>query len=305
MSSAAPKVIYVAGFARCGSTLLGSMLGQLDGFVNVGEIHMIWSRGVGDDRSCGCGLPFSECEVWPTVMARLTNEIGTLDAGLLATNSRDLSRTRRLPLMRVDRLRRWAVNSVPKYIEHTRRLYEAIADVTDARVVVDTSKMPMYAYALREAGLDVSVVHLVRDPRAVALSRLVRKPHADRRAQMGGKSVVDSALMWNEVNGAVERILGSHDYLRIGYPGLVKDPTSAIAAITALAGVPDATGLSISGDRVMLLPTHTVFGNPGRFDTGEVRLRLDNRWRAELSHRRRQVVEVLTAPRRRHYADVI
>jgi hypothetical protein len=305
MSSAAPKVIYVAGFARCGSTLLGSMLGQLDGFVNVGEIHMIWSRGVGDDRSCGCGLPFSECEVWPSVMARLANENGALNAGLLAEQGRDLSRTRRLPLVMLDRLRRRAVSSVPNYIEHTRRLYEAIADVTDARVVVDTSKVPMYGYALREAGLDVSVVHLVRDPRAVALSRLVRKPHADTRAQMGGKSVVDSALMWNVVNGAVERILGSHDYLRIGYRGLVEDPASAIADIAALAGEPDATGLSISGDRVKLLPTHTVFGNPGRFDTGEIRLRLDDRWRAELSSRRRDVVEVLTASRRRRYADLI
>ena len=61
-------------------------------------------------------------------------------------------------------------------------LYEAIAEVARARVVVDSSKLPTYAMLLDGIeGVDVRVAHLVRDPRAAAFSWQRKKEQPDRR----------------------------------------------------------------------------------------------------------------------------
>ena len=45
MATPIVKVVYIAGMGRSGSTLLGSLLGQLDGFFFVGEFrHLVRPR---------------------------------------------------------------------------------------------------------------------------------------------------------------------------------------------------------------------------------------------------------------------
>ena len=84
-----------------------------------------------------------------------------------------------------------------------RPLYRAIATVTGARVIVDSSKLPSYLAVLRGVdGLDVRTVHLVRDPRAAAFSWQRAKALTDgaRRATMERISPPKSARSgsgWN------------------------------------------------------------------------------------------------------------
>src|SRR5439155_14642762 len=50
-------------------------------------------------------------------------------------------------------------------------LNAAIADVSGCSVIVDSSKLPTYAFVLKKVpGLEVHIVHLVRDSRATAFS---------------------------------------------------------------------------------------------------------------------------------------
>ena len=58
------KVLYIAGTSRCGSTILGNVLGQIRGFVSVGEISSIWERGFLENAYCGCGTRFLDCPMW-------------------------------------------------------------------------------------------------------------------------------------------------------------------------------------------------------------------------------------------------
>ncbi|HDO25996.1 MAG TPA: sulfotransferase, partial [Nitrospirae bacterium] len=62
------KVLYIAGMSRSGSTILGNILGEIDGFFNAGELIDIWDRGLASDGKCGCGMKISKCEVWRTVL---------------------------------------------------------------------------------------------------------------------------------------------------------------------------------------------------------------------------------------------
>ena len=62
-----PKLVFIAGAGRSGSTLLELLLGQFDGVFAAGELHSMWHRGLIENRRCGCGLPFRHCAVWKSV----------------------------------------------------------------------------------------------------------------------------------------------------------------------------------------------------------------------------------------------
>ena len=77
--------------------------------------------------------------------------------------------------------RRRILDSLGEYAENTGRLYTAIADTTGCDVIVDSSKWPQYGLLLSETlPFDVYVLHLVRDPRAVAYSWQRRQSRLDR-----------------------------------------------------------------------------------------------------------------------------
>ena len=54
-----PTVVYVAGSGRSGSTLLERTLGEMPGFVNVGELIDLFRRVAPRNERCGCGQPFT------------------------------------------------------------------------------------------------------------------------------------------------------------------------------------------------------------------------------------------------------
>ena len=60
-------VLAIAGTGQNGATLLCRMLGEVPGFVAVGEIGRIWEKGLGEDVECSCGERFSACPFWGAV----------------------------------------------------------------------------------------------------------------------------------------------------------------------------------------------------------------------------------------------
>ena len=74
------KVLYIAGYERSGSTLLHNVLGQLDGFFAAGELNEIWDRSLIENRRCGCGVPFKECEVWRGILINGFGEVESIRA---------------------------------------------------------------------------------------------------------------------------------------------------------------------------------------------------------------------------------
>ena len=65
------NVIYVCGWQRSGSTLLGNVLVAVDGCASIGEMHYLWNPDNPSGEVCGCLLPFDECPVWTRVFAEL------------------------------------------------------------------------------------------------------------------------------------------------------------------------------------------------------------------------------------------
>ena len=133
------------------------------------------------------------------------------------------------PLLAFPRLYPAHAERLRRYSELTERLYSAILEVAGARVVVDSTKNPPYAYFLRRvSGVDLRVVHLVRDSRGVVFSwmkKMVRPEITGEDAHFEEFSPLRAGVRWMECNLAFEllRALGTST-ARMRYEALVRQP---------------------------------------------------------------------------------
>jgi hypothetical protein len=300
--SGVTKVVYIAGWGRSGTTLLGNLLGQVEGCVSTGELHQIWRRGLLEGRACGCGLPLRECAMWQEAFEQGFGGMDHVDAADAMAAMRDV-RTR-YARRTLRQTRSGALLERCAYASYLSRLYEGIAVATGARVIVDSSKNPGDAVvAAGLPGVQTYVLHMVRDPRAVAFSWARRKEVADKSDEAGllrRVGVVKSTLVWQGYNQVVSRTVraaaGRQGYLRLSYEQLVTDPAGTIDRIIDLVGEEPSSRPSLDGRDVDLAPSHTASGNPDRFHTGHTSIRLDGEWRQAMSPWRRSAVALLASP---------
>jgi Sulfotransferase domain len=294
------KVLFFAGSGRSGTTVLNSILGQLPGAFAAGELRYLWQRGIDHDHLCGCGRPFSECPVWTAVMKRLRDDGAAADEAAIGGRLLGRLRIMRLPLL----LARRAIgrSAVPFHADdvHIARLYRAIADETGAETIIDTSKLPPYGLLLSQLpGIDLSVIHVVRDPRATAYSWRRHKPSGDRDdgALMQRQEIWKSSLLWVLWNLLASSLWKTDDprVCRIRYEDLVRSPLESVGRVATMIGADPRDLPFVTDDSVQLSQTHTVAGNPNRHATGVIRLRGDDEWQSAMGRRDRVLVSVLTA----------
>jgi hypothetical protein len=304
MRSELVKVLFIAGAGRSGSTLLDTILGQIDGFVSVGELRYVWERGLLQDRLCGCTEPFSSCDFWTPVVAEAFGSPPRVDPARMIQLQGRGTRIRHLPRILAGADSR-ILEAMGPYLEAMEDLYEAIRDHSSAHVVVDSSKLPTYGHAIGHlTGVDLHVVHLVRDPRATAYSWLRRRTLPDRPGStMQRHRPAKSAALWSVWNWVSERLWAKrpHRYLRLRYEDLVREPEVAVRRILSFVAEEPAELPFPSNHAVDLAATHTVAGNPSRFRTGVVEIRPDDEWLARLEPRARAVVEAISLPLLRRY----
>jgi hypothetical protein len=292
------KVLYIAGWGRSGSTLLNNILGQLDNFVAVGELRYVWDRGVQNNQRCGCGEGFRQCAFWSRVFREAFGGFEGVSSVEMVALREQFDHARKI-------LQVGNINSagLERYRNSLVKLYKGVATVSAATVVVDSSKTPAHGRILQDSSdLELHVVHLVRDPRAVAYSWQRKKPTAEG-SFMTQFSSTRSALLWNGMNTATEMLRRRHPerYLRIRYEDLVTAPRETLESVTKLVGA-DTTQIPASPDgRLRLDPVHVFSGNPSGFDFGTINLRADNEWREKLALKDWLIVTTLTAPLLRRY----
>lgn len=296
------KVLYVAGWGRSGSTILGRILGQVRDFFLVGELRYVWDRGLIENRLCSCGAPFRECQVWQEILAEAFGDGDHVDARrLLGLRDRTL-RTRHLLTPAIDGVQT-RVTQMREYHGALERLYRAVRDVRRSRVVVDTSKFPSYGYVLQHTpGIDLYVLHLVRDPRAVAYSWASRrKPRLDRRdgpsKNMTPHGFVESSLVWDEWNLAIENVWRRKPerYMLLRYEDFVESPQNSVRSILQFLGEEAETPFVGEREIAMEVP-HTFSGNPDRFQSGAVTIEPDKGWKHDMNFARQAMVTALTWP---------
>lgn len=297
------RVLYVAGSGRSGSTLLARLLGQVPGVVSVGEVRNLVRYGyltLPSAVRCGCGKAFSDCAFWTGVRERLAGDAPDVEVERAPRLLEQVERLRYLPaICSPVKTARFAAR-----LRRTERfllaLYRAILAQGNASVVLDESKDLALLFLLsRIPEIELSVLHLVRDSRAVANSwtRRRRRPEfTDETRFMSRASPATTATGWWYRNLGAELVGRFRSYQRLRYEDLVASPRECLSAALEGAGIEPRLGHLEDGRCRILEPDHLAAGNPMRLERGTLEIRPDLRWRTELSAPGRAIVTLITWP---------
>ena len=287
MDTAPIRVLYIAGASRSGSTLLDRIIGAIPGAVSLGEVHHIWRRGFQQSDRCGCGNTFANCPFWDEVRRRAAAD-GELDADRLLELQRRVVRNRVLPRVLLPALASESfTRACGEYADALVRLYRAVAATSGATVVIDSSKRAAHGMLLAaRPDINLSVVHLVRDSRAVAFSSARSKVKTDSHdplQMMAQLTATESAKAWNQQNILTEVLCyRASSFVRVRYEDLVRQPAETVSKIVRLADTEPIEPGNFESGSVRLPLAHTVSGNPMRLQSGRVALKIDDEWRTAM-----------------------
>ena len=293
------KVVYIVGPGRSGSTLLGDILAQSSDVVHVGELFLYWKRReMMPPSRCGCGRPIPECPFW-TAVTDYSHWATDVDSAM-ADEIYSLGSSRHWPMLW------WQGRSGqevwPNYGDRLAKLYEAIAEVSGARVIIDSSKQPGPALVLANLkGIDPYFIHLTRDPRAVVRSWKTAKHDAVSPADaLEALPPIRVTLNWSARALAAELLVASRarprGYKRLAWESFVKSPQATYRDVMRFIGEPPSSSAFVDDHSVHVQPSHTIAGNPGRREGGVRKICLDEAWREELTSKERVAIAAASAP---------
>ena len=284
------------------------MLGQLPGFFSTGELAYIWTHGPQENRLCGCGAQFLDCPFWHQVGHIAFGGWDNVDLDQMLRLERSVNRHRFLPLLVMPRLSAYFQARTRRYADVLSRLYQAIGQVSGARVIVDSTIDPAYGFLLKYVpGLDLRLVHLVRDSRATAFSWTRWQRRTDRvDAVVYQRRIppVLTAIRWDLYHLLIHLLSASvSSQVLVRYEKFVASPQREIRRIVEhLDEEIDEHDLSfIAPGEVHLETNHTVAGSLMRLRTGRLPVRVDDEWEDTMGSVDRRVVTALTWPFLRLY----
>jgi len=286
MSSKAISYLYVASTSYSGSTLLAFLLNAHSEMTSVSEVGGLIPSVDPESYRCSCGERFLDCTFYKELKRRIEAQGSTFDLTDWRTQFQ-LSEHRLLdiPLARplrstfLERIRDGVVPFVPGYKRTLREIAtrnmhfaRATLDITGKRVFVDAQKDPIRVKFLAGIdGVELRVIHLVRDVRAGAASYMKHSGKHDAER---------AARIWVTVHESAERMrryLSNDRWLRIRYEDVCRDHQAAIDLISDFVG---ANRSEIPEGFFDL--EHHIIGNKMRLKRID-KVRLDNSWKQRLS----------------------
>lgn len=295
--------LYVASPSYSGSTLLAMLLATHPEVATIGEM-----KGGQEDMAayrCSCGKLFVECPFWKELIATLDRRGFRYDLGdrrtmpafrAHASALGDLVLRRPFGSRAYEAARDAAVAAWPWLRREVRRLLayneafiEEVLRLSGGRVFVDSSKDGVrIKYLARIPSLDVRVVQLVRDGRAVVNSA---RKNAKESAGLAAAEWRDQHL---EIERVAERCCGGR-LLRVRYEDVCREPALWAQRILEWGGVRGAVGAAeVDGSRLHVL------GNRMRLK-GPQTIRVDEGWRSELPREDRETFERVAGDLNRRY----
>jgi hypothetical protein len=302
MSSGQVKVIFIGGAGRSGSTLLDRVLGRIEGFCSLGEMYHIWERGFIENQLCGCGKPFKICPFWRDVMREAFGTDGCDDGHAFLGLQRSIARLRHIPQLLFSSVRsnRFSLD-LKRFITILERFYKAIAMISGCNVLIDSSKLPPHGFILSNmSGVDLYVIHLVRDSRAVVYSwqrkRIRPEIHwkESYMPRLGYAKGVYDWLLCNVLTDLLSRRVPHYKILN--YEEFVRSPKKKVEELLKWLRTDAQLDCFVDESTVDLGIDHTVSGNPVRFKHGIVEIRPDMEWKANMPFVKKYVVSGVTFP---------
>lgn len=279
---------YITSTSFSGSTVLSILLDELPGVVSTGEATgPVPSLRRPGSYTCSCGELLENCRFWEAVRRRMQLsgfEFDPLAPGTSIFERREDSIRHRLlnshtGFQLLNHLRDGMLaRTAPwqsEWIESVRRNVAYITAVMEAgkgRIFIDASKDAVRLCRLEAmTDLDIAVIHLVRHPAGFVNS-----------ARKNERMSIDSAISWwrRSIEHALtlQRHWTTERWVTVRYEDLCGDPLREVRRIMGMFEYKEQIFLP----EVIQTETHHIIGNRTR-TSGQMRLKLDESWRGELS----------------------
>lgn len=294
------KIIYIAGRGRSGSTLLEQKLAHHFNCFPVGEARL-WPLQIKNNAGCSCGAELPKCKVWSNLTIKSSKISASTTYSLhdfiklsKKTNYRWFFKKNRYILKR-------------EFNGEARRLfdfYTKVVEVVNYNCIIDSSKNPFYGLILSlNPNIEVCVIHLIRDPRAVWYSWKRQKNRSqDILLYSTRMNIIKSSFYWLFSNFFSE-ILGNSPnikYTAIRYEDFVEYPDLFYQnKFKQFFSLNDA---KLKDNKIGY---HTISGNPIRMDKGKFEIKPDMEWKTNLSWFDYIIVTILTLPILRKYYPIL
>jgi hypothetical protein len=288
--------VYLTSSPFSGSTLFARLANMHPDIATVGEMSGVIRKVDADTYTCSCGKRIKVCSFWSKVAEEMTLSGQNFDPSNFDTKFRLEGRLGSLlhislPHRRLEVIRDRIVTTLPgvrrrvEYLlERNKCLAMAILAAAGKSIFFDASKSPeLIRFLLADPSVNLRVVHLVRDARAVSYSR---------QKNQGASNWNHVVTKWIRINRAIERQLTrlpAERWIRIRYEDLCRSPQATMSRFFAFCGA-----------RPFQIPTrlefgeHHIVGNRMRL-SGVDEIRLDDTWRRELSSEKRELASRLAA----------
>lgn len=271
-----PTVVYIASCGHSGSTLLDSMIAAHSSAFSVGEVvfldlyaHMRKVKNeltkLGNECTCGSDTIW-ECPFWTEVEKAISADAG------LSLRDIDLRHSSDIETFRTQNV----------------ALFEAVAKVSGADVIVDSSKAPHRLRKLLQTdAFDIVPVHLIRTPKGMAYS------HYKNISVSRSRSLWRSAAQFTRRTLEIRGILRGMHYPTVRYERFVQSPREHLQALMPIAG------LEFEEAQLKWASTekHNIGGNAMRRSTSS-EIRLDTEWRDALNTSQKLLVDCIALPGR-------
>jgi len=278
MSKTQRQIIYVAGYGRSGSTLLDTILANQPAVFGGGELTWLYQQ-ILDNQSCSCGEPLQACPFWIDVQQKLAAQLPEFD--LTAAAALTLSQ---------ERWSSWRTQAAA-YTTLWDATWEAIAQASGRSMIVDSSKNSRLSrfrleLMLASKACEVSVIHLVRDPRAVMWSTA---RGSNRKLESGDNRVswltpYKGLVSWAYSNSCVDYLQARYPQmrlLRLRYEDFVQQFAASVERLSDFLQLDFGVAAEKVQNEGHFDPGHGVAGNRMRRNT-QIKLRYDDEWSRRL-----------------------
>lgn len=295
------KVLYIGSLNRSGSTLVTKYLNEIEGFFSVNEIVFIGLHGLRNDFVLGNGEKFSENTIWQKILKKAYGT--TPHWQELAFFENNIHKDLGLPGSYLTSPPE-DNDKVTHYQENIAKLYQAIVDVTQCKVIVDSSKSPDYAYLLATIDLiDLRILHLTRDFRGVYFSHTKKVQRKDVATDSTNqvymrKSSLREFLTTSYLVSIKFFLLQRKNikYLRLRYEDFCRLPEAFTQKVLAFVDTPSALPAAESQHQIRLKEDNLgIWGNPMRMEN-EIRIRQDQQWKDKLPTGKKAIMSFFLAP---------
>jgi hypothetical protein len=260
-----PRILYIAGYSRCGSTLVDMVLNSSVRIASTGELTYLHDEAAARARMCTCGQPTATARAtatgWPRARPVKEPWFAGWNAAALWENS-----------LQAPSRRKTRAPTAPTDKACFPHRPADRADI-DRRQLQVRARCGWQALALsRLAGLDVRILHLTRDPRQTVQSYVERGSNWVLEGHRA-KGVLESWrpipgwVLANRIGRRIGHEIGADRYMHLRFEDFLSDPATALRRIGAFIGAdledtidrvagqhPFSAGHMVGGNRARLKP---------------------------------------------------